>query len=231
MSHDITIVFPLYPGVTQLDFTGPLELLWRIPGARCRLASVAGGTLATDTGLAFAELERLDAIEACTILCVPGGYGTIAALNDDAYVGHVRRLGQTARYVTSVCTGSLLLAAAGLLRGKRAACHWAWRDALTAFGVTPDPARVVRDGHVLTGGGVTAGIDLALTIIAEVAGRDVAEAIQLGVEYAPAPPFEAGRPELARPSIRAVVEQRLTAVRDEREAAIARAVARLADQR
>jgi transcriptional regulator GlxA family with amidase domain len=140
--------------------------------------------------MCFAGLHRLDSIDACDLLCVPGGFGTVAALDDAAYLNSLRRLGANARYVTSVCTGSLLLAAAGLLRGKRAACHWAWRDKLADFGVVPDAARVVRDGNVFTGGGVTAGIDLALEVMAEVAGRDYAETVQLAIEYAPAPPFD-----------------------------------------
>jgi transcriptional regulator GlxA family with amidase domain len=121
----------------------------------------------------------------------------------------------------------LLLAAAGLLRGKRAACHWAWRDKLADFGVVPDPARVVRDGNVLTGGGVTAGIDLALTIMDEVAGRDYAEGVQLAIEYAPAPPFESGRPELARAPVLNGVRERMDSLRAERDAAIHRAARRL----
>src|SRR5690606_31365725 len=118
-----------------------------------------------------------------------------------------RRLSATARYVTSVCTGSLILAAAGLLAGKRAATHWAWRELLVPFGVTVDEARVVRDGNVFTGGGVTAGIDLALTVAAEVAGDVYAQGVQLGIEYAPAPPFDSGRPELAIPEVLARVKQ------------------------
>jgi cyclohexyl-isocyanide hydratase len=159
---------------------------------------------------------------------VPGGYGTVTAIEDPAYLSALRQLGRQARYVTSVCTGSLLLAAAGLLHGKRAACHWAWRGLLAEFGVTADPARVVRDGNVITGGGVTAGIDMALTVMAEVAGRDYAEAVQLAIEYAPAPPFDSGRPELAREPVLRAAQLRLDAVRAERDAAVRRAAARLA---
>ena len=221
MSFDI--VFALYPRITQLDFTGPFEVQARMPDARCILASVEGGELEADRGLKFAGLQRLADVASCDLLCVPGGFGTVEAIVDAGYLGALRRLGARARYVTSICTGSLLLAAAGLLRGKRAACHWAWRDQLELFGVTPDPARVVRDGNVFTGGGVTAGIDMALTVMAEVAGRDHAEAVQLAIEYAPAPPFDPGRPELARePILRAAVE-RLNALRAGRDAAIRRA--------
>jgi transcriptional regulator GlxA family with amidase domain len=228
MAAPFDVVFALYPRITQLDFTGPFEVLARLPDVRCALASVAGGELTADRGLVFAGLARLDEVEHCDLLCVPGGFGSIAALSDEAYLGALRRLGAKARYVTSVCTGSLLLAAAGLLRGKRAACHWAWRDKLSDFGVTPDPARVVRDGNVFTGGGVTAGIDMALEVMAEVAGRDYAETVQLGIEYAPAPPFDSGRPELAREPVLRAARARMDSVRVERDAAIGRAAAALA---
>jgi cyclohexyl-isocyanide hydratase len=228
MAAPFTVVFALYPRITQLDFTGPFEVLARLPDARCVLASVEGGELVADRGLTFAGLERLDRVDECSLLCVPGGFGSVAALDDRAYLGALRRLGQQARYVTSVCTGSLLLAAAGLLAGRRAACHWAWRDKLSDFGVTPDPARVVRDGNVFTGGGVTAGIDMALEVMAEVAGRDYAETVQLAIEYAPALPFNSGRPELAREPVLRAVRARLESINVERDAAIRRAVAALA---
>ncbi len=226
MSADFPVVFALYPNITQLDFTGPLEVFSRLPGARCLTASVVGGLLEGSGGIQFANLLRLDEITDCALLCVPGGYGTIAAIEDERYLAQLRRLAASARYITSVCTGSLLLAAAGLLTGKRAACHWAWRDSLSAFGVIPDPARVVRDGNIITGGGVTAGIDMALTVMAEIAGRDFAEAVQLAIEYAPMPPFDSGRPELARPEVLAAASKRLDAARADRDAAIARAAAR-----
>jgi cyclohexyl-isocyanide hydratase len=223
MHPTFDIVFPLYPRITQLDFTGPYEVLARLPNARCILASVAGGELAADRGLKFAGLVPLAEVPSCDLLCVPGGFGTVQAIEDAQYLAALRRLGARARYVTSVCTGSLLLAAAGLLRGRRAACHWAWREQLAEFGVTPDPARVVRDGNVFTGGGVTAGIDVAFEVMAEIAGRDYAETVQLALEYAPAPPFASGRPELARePVLRAALE-RMNSVRVERDAAIRRA--------
>ena len=127
-----------------------------------------------------------------------------------------------------MCTGSLLLGAAGLLRGKRAACHWAFRELLPLFGATPDAQRVVRDGNLFSGGGVTAGIDMALTVVAEVAGRDLAQAVQLAIEYAPAPPYECGRPEAARPEIVAAVRARFDGAWPERLAAAQRAGAALA---
>ena len=225
MSTQFPVIFALYPRVTQLDFTGPFEVFARLPGARCRLASVAGGEIHGDGGIVFADVARLSDISECALLCVPGGFGTIAAMEDKLYLNELRRLAGMARYVTSVCTGSLLLAAAGLLVGKRAACHWAWRESLSVFGVTPDPARVVRDGNVITGGGVTAGIDMALTVMAEIAGADYAQTVQLAIEYAPLPPFVCGRPELARQEIVAAARARLDSIRETRDAAVLRAAA------
>ncbi len=225
MSRSFDIVFALYPRITQLDFTGPFEVLARLPDARCVLASVDGGELEADRGMTFTGLTPLAEVETCDLLCVPGGFGTVEAIEDARYLAALRRLGARARYVTSVCTGSLLLAAAGLLRGRRAACHWAWREQLAEFGVTPDPARVVRDGNVFTGGGVTAGIDMAFEVMAEIAGRDHAETVQLAIEYAPAPPFHSGRPELAREPVLRVALERMDAQRVRRDAAIRRAAA------
>jgi transcriptional regulator GlxA family with amidase domain len=223
MTSDATVVFALYPRVTQLDFTGPFEIFARLPGARCVLASTDGGTIQGDGGITFANVVRLADVAQCMLLCVPGGFGTVAAMDDQAYLAELRRLGARARFITSVCTGSLLLAAAGLLRGKRAACHWAWRELLTEFGVTPDASRIVRDGNVITGGGVTAGIDMALSVMADIAGVDYAQVVQLAVEYAPEPPFDCGRPERARPEIVAAALRRMDAVRTERADVVRRA--------
>jgi len=227
MSADFPVVFALYPRITQLDFTGPFEVFARLPGARCLLASVEGGTIQGDGGITFANVVPFTEIAGCALLCVPGGFGTIAAMEDARYLAQIRRLAASARYVTSVCTGSLLLGAAGLLAGKRAACHWAWRELLPSFGATPDDARVVQDGNVISGGGVTAGIDMALTVMAELAGADYAQTVQLALEYAPAPPFDCGRPELAAPSIVAGARAKLDSMRVERDAAVGRAAARL----
>ena len=228
MTAEFPVVFALYPRVTQLDFTGPYEVFARLPGARCVLASAAGGDIEADGGITFTGVRRLAEVERCALLCVPGGFGTIEAMEDQELLAQVRRLAAGARYVTSVCTGSLVLGAAGLLKGRRATSHWAWREALPAFGASPDPARVVRDGNVITGGGVTAGIDMALTVTAEIAGADYAQGVQLGIEYAPAPPFNAGRPELAPAHIVANTQQRYEKVRPARNAAVERAAARLA---
>jgi cyclohexyl-isocyanide hydratase len=222
------IVFALFPGMTQLDFTGPHQVFSSLPGATVILASAAGGTVASTCGITFAGLRRLADIPGCDVVCVPGGRGsTDNAIRDDVFLRELRRLAGTARYVTSVCTGSLVLGAAGLLRGKRAACHWAWRDLLRPFGAIPDAGRVVRDGNVITGGGVTAGIDFALTVVAELADADTAQAIQLGIEYAPAPPFDAGVPETAPPAILKRVRERTGAMAEQRRGAVEAAAARM----
>jgi cyclohexyl-isocyanide hydratase len=222
------IVFALFPGMTQLDFTGPHQVFSSLPGATVILASAAGGTVASTCGITFAGLRRLADIPGCDVVCVPGGRGsTDNAIRDDVFLRELRRLAGTARYVTSVCTGSLVLGAAGLLRGKRAACHWAWRDLLRPFGAIPDAGRVVRDGNVITGGGVTAGIDFALTVVAELADADTAQAIQLGIEYAPAPPFDAGVPETAPPAILKRVRERMGAMAEQRRGAAEAAAARM----
>lgn len=223
------IVFALFPGVTQLDFTGPHEVFSSLPGASVILASTEGGAIDATGGMTFAGLRRLDEIPECDIVCVPGGRGaTDNAIRDDAFLRELRRLAATARFVTSVCTGSLVLGAAGLLRGKRAATHWGWRDLLAPFGAIADPARVVRDGNVITGGGVTAGIDFALNVVAELAGPETAQAIQLRIEYAPAPPFDAGLPETAPPAVLARVSEALGAMAAQRRGAVEAAAARLA---
>ena len=227
MPADFTVVFALYPRVTQLDFTGPYEVFWRLPGAECVLASVSGGDLEADGGITFTKVCRLADIERCALICVPGGFGTIEAIEDQELLAQIRRLAASARYVTSVCTGSLVLGAAGLLKGRRAASHWAWRDLLSAFGATPDTGRVVRDGNVITGGGVTAGVDFALAVMAEIAGNEYAQSVQLSMEYAPEPPFNSGRPDLAPAGVLAVAQKRYELVGPIRDAAVKRAAARL----
>src|SRR5215472_7137275 len=221
MADDFAVVFALYPEVTQLDFTGPLEVLARLPQARIVLAAAHGGELAAG-GVTFADVRPLAQVDECALLCVPGGFGCSAAMADAEYLGALRRLAARARYVTSVCTGSLLLGAAGLLEGRRAACHWAFRELLPLFGAIPDSGRVVRDGNLFTGGGVTAGIDFALTMAAELAGANAAQAIQLQIEYAPAPPFAAGSSETAPPAVLAAARRRGSAMRADREAIVAR---------
>jgi cyclohexyl-isocyanide hydratase len=214
MNAPLAITFVIYPDVTQLDFTGPAQVLARLPGAQLTYASPAGGDVMTDCGFAVADTVPLAKVQHCDIICVPGGAGSEAVCNDRAALAEIARLASGARYVTSVCTGSLILGAAGLLKGKRAASHWAWRETLAIFGATPDAARVVRDGNVFSGGGVTAGIDFALVLAQEIAGEEFAKTIQLMIEYAPAPPFDCGRPETAPASIVAMVDSRIAPRRE-----------------
>ena len=225
MPQDLLIGLLVFPNVQQLDLTGPFEVFASIPGATVRLVWKTRDTLTSSTGLrlspdlTFAECPQLD------VLCVPGGAGVNALAEDAETLDFLRRQAAGARYVTSVCTGALVLGAAGLLRGKRASTHWASHDLLGALGAVPVHARVVRDGNVLSGGGVTAGIDFALTLAAELAGRAEAEAIQLQLEYAPELPFAAGTPETAPPSVLDLVRARGAAMRREREALVARVAA------
>jgi putative intracellular protease/amidase len=218
------IVFALYPGVTHLDFTGPHQVLVRTPNADVVVASMGGQDIDAE-GLRFSNLADLAKLERCDLLCVPGGFGATDAMLDPAFMAEIARLGAGATYLTSVCTGSLILGAAGFLKGKRATSHWAWRDQLSEFGAIVSDERVVRDGNVFTGGGVTAGIDFALTMLSELAGQDYAEAVQLGLEYAPAPPFNSGRPELARPEVLAQIKARMAEMADARTAAVKAAAA------
>lgn len=197
-----TTVFAIWPGMTHLDFTGPHQVLSRLPNSQTIVASPAGGNVPGD-GLVFADTVRIADVRSCDLICVPGGIGATQVAQDVEFTGNIRRLGLDARYITSVCTGSLILGAAGLLKGRRAACHWAWAHLLELFGATHDPARVARDGNIITGGGVTAGIDFAFTVLAEIAGEDFAQTVQLGLEYAPAPPFDSGHPSTASAEIRA----------------------------
>ena len=190
------IVFPIFDRVTHLDFTGPHQVFSYVPDARITVAS-AGGRDIEAAGMAFGGLADLSKVESCDVLCVPGGAGTSAAMTDETFMRDVGRLASGAQYLTSVCTGSLILGAAGLLRGKRATTHWAAVELLPLFGAIPEQGRVVRDGNVFTGGGVTAGIDFALVLVAEIFGRGVAESIELRMEYAPAPPFGVGHPDIA----------------------------------
>ncbi|HVJ02579.1 MAG TPA: DJ-1/PfpI family protein [Sphingomonas sp.] len=191
------IAFLLFPNVTQLDLTGPAQVLSRLGNARIDLVAATRDPVPTDAQFAllptasFAEVPRTD------ILCVPGGLGTVAAMEDEATLGWLRQVAEGAEWVTSVCTGSLLLGAAGLLRGYRATSHWASRDQLAFFGAEPVAGRVVFDRNRVTGGGVTAGIDFALALTAAIRGEEHARFVQLSLEYDPDPPFDSGSPERA----------------------------------
>lgn len=217
----LQIGFLLFPRVQQLDLTGPYEVFASLPDARVHLVARSAEPVTTATGLVLIPTATFAGCPALDMLCVPGGAGVNDLLRDAETLGFVRRQAAGSRYVTSVCTGALVLGAAGLLRGRRATTHWNAHDLLAGFGAVPVHGRVVRDGNLLTGGGVTAGIDFALTLAAELAGREAAEAIQLNLEYAPAPPFQAGTPDTAPPHVVERVRARSAAVRAEREQLVA----------
>ncbi len=227
----ITIGLLAFPNMTQLDLTGPLQVFTSLqavlPQAGVRVLwktldpVVASGGLRLLPDTTLADCPRLD------VLCLPGGAGVLDLMDDPAVLAFLRTRAEEATFVGSICTGALVLGAAGLLRGRRATTHWAWTDLLAPFGAIATPGRVVRDGKFLTGGGVTAGIDFALTMVAELAGRDVAQAVQLGIEYAPAPPFDAGSPDTAPPAVVAAVRARMEGTRVQRQVRVAKAAAAL----
>ena len=192
----------VFDRITALDAIGPYEVLSRLPGARVHWVGLQPGPVRTDSGLAtfvveptLAELDRAD------VLVVPGGFGTRALIEDPAVLDWVRAVHETTTWTTSVCTGSLVLAAAGLLAGVDATTHWAARELLANLGANPVAERVVERGKIMTAAGVSSGIDMALTLAARIAGDEVAQAIQLGIEYDPQPPFDTGSPEKAPPEI------------------------------
>jgi cyclohexyl-isocyanide hydratase len=227
MTEPFRVGFILFPNIMQLDMTGPHEVLSQLPGAEVLLVWKTLDPVRSGSGLTilptttFAECPQLD------LICVPGGSGMNALLTDEETLGFVRRQAAQARYVTSVCTGSLVLGAAGLLRGKRAATHWMSLDMLAAFGAIPVDERVVVDGNIITGGGVTAGIDLGLRVAAEVAGEEVARTIQLGIEYDPHPPFDSGNPHSADPKLVEKARSLAAARQSDRRAQVDKAAAAL----
>ncbi len=227
MSAPLQIGLVIFPKVTQLDLTGPVQVFSSVPGAKLhliwkRIEPVTSDSVLTLTPTTtFADCPQLD------VICVPGGVGTDDMINDTDMLDFLRRQAVGAKYVTSVCTGSLVLGAAGLLRGYRAATHWTAMDFLDAFGATPARTRVCIDRNRVTGGGVTAGIDFALTLVSILVDRKTAEAIQLRLEYNPAPPFNSGSPDTAPPDILALMKEKIAPAQARRAEAIHRAVARL----
>lgn len=223
----LQIGFLLFPGIQQLDLTGTYDVLGSLPDVALHLLWKDLAPVTSSTGLVFtptmtyADCPRLD------VICVPGGAGVGALMEDPHTLDFLKDQAQTARYVTSVCTGSLVLGAAGLLRGRKATTHWAYHDLLAPLGAIAVQARVVRDGNLFTGGGITAGIDFALTLAAELYSEDVAQRVQLQIEYAPAPPFDAGSPQTAPKHVLEDANQRTAESRRVRAEVVARAAARL----
>jgi len=194
----VKIVILLYEGFTALDAIGPYEVLRSVPGWEVEFVAKQRGEVRTDSGVVGLTADRsLEEVEAPEILLVPGGMGTRKTMADEEILAWLRRIDETSKWTTSVCTGSLLLAAAGLLEGRRATGHWAWLEPLGEFGAEPVGGRYVEDGKVITAAGVSAGIDMALYLVGREVGPDVAQAIQLGIEYDPDPPFDAGSPAKA----------------------------------
>ena len=227
MSAPLQIGLVIFPKVTQLDFTGPLQVFSSVASAKVHLIwkriepVLSDSVLALTPTITFADCPQLD------VICVPGGAGTDDMVNDEEMLDFLRRQATGARYITSVCTGSLVLGAAGLLKGYRATTHWSAMDHLAPFGATPTKTRVCVDRNRITGGGVTAGIDFALTLVSIMVDRPTAEAIQLRLEYNPAPPFSSGSPDTAPPEILARIRERIAPFAQRRDEAVRRAAARL----
>jgi cyclohexyl-isocyanide hydratase len=227
MSAPLQIGLVIFPKVTQLDLTGPVQVFSSVPGAKVhliwkRIEPVGSDSVLTLTPtMTFADCPQLD------VICVPGGVGTDDMVNDSEMLDFLRQQAKAAKYITSVCTGSLVLGAAGLLKGYRATTHWSAMDLLGAFGATPTKTRVCIDRNRITGGGVTAGIDFALTLVSIMVDRQTAEMIQLRLEYNPAPPFNSGSPDTAPPEILALMQERIAPFRKRRTEAVERAAARL----
>jgi cyclohexyl-isocyanide hydratase len=226
-STNFTIGMLIFPRMTQLDFTGPFEVFARVPGVKVHVLWKRIEPVISDTGLAILPTMTLHECPNLDLICIPGGPGQIALMDDAEIIQFVRDKGEQARFVTSVCTGSLVLGAAGLLKGYNAATHWMSRDQLAYFGATPVANRIVIDRNRITGGGVTAGIDLGLYVASLLTDEPTARAIQLSLEYNPEPPFDSGSPEGAGPDTVATVRQRAAIMLSERLAATKRAAQRL----
>lgn len=227
MSQPLQIGLLVFPRVTQLDLTGPVQVFSSVPGAQVhliwkRIEPVPSDSVLTLTPTTtYADCPQLD------VICVPGGFGTDDLVNDEETLAFLRKQAEGAKYVTSVCTGSLVLGAAGLLKGYRATTHWSAMEALALYGATPTKSRVCIDRNRATGGGVTAGIDFALTLVSLLVNRTTAEAIQLRLEYNPAPPFNAGSPDTAPAEVVALMKEKIAASQARRMEANKRAAARV----
>ena len=196
------IAILIFDRLTALDAIGPYEVLSRLPGAELTFVAPAAGERRTDTGrLGITADASIEEVPEPDVLLIPGGEGNRPLLTDERVLEWIRTAHEETQWTTSVCTGSLVLGAAGILQGKRATSHWAYRDALRSYGAEPVAERVVEDGKVMTAAGVSAGIDMGLTLASRIAGDEVAKAIQLGIEYDPAPPFDSGSPEKAAPEL------------------------------
>jgi cyclohexyl-isocyanide hydratase len=198
--------FVIFPELTQLDFTGPQQVLARLPQSAMHIIAKSAAPVPSDSGLSLVPTHTFENCPQLDLICIPGGStGVVRAMGDRDTIEFVQRQSRKAKYVTSVCTGAFILGAAGLLKGRRATTHWAFTELLPLLGATHAKGRVVKDGNVITAGGVTSGIDFGLRVVAEIAGEEVAQAIQLGLEYDPDPPFDAGHPDRASDAVEAAV--------------------------
>jgi cyclohexyl-isocyanide hydratase len=216
-----------FPRVQQLDMTGPYEVFGHLPDTKVHIVWKTRDPVSSSTGMLLSPDTTFADCPALDVLCVPGGAGVGDLMEDEETLDFIRRQAERARFVTSVCTGALVLGAAGLIRGKRATTHWAFHELLGELGAIPERARVVRDGTLLTGGGITAGMDFALTLAAELVGEHEAQAVQLQMEYAPAPPFDSGDPDRAPAAVVDDVRTRSAASLAARRAITARVAERL----
>ena len=223
----LNIGFLLFPNLTQLDLTGPYEVLAKIPGATTHLIWKDRNPVQSEAGLSILPTRTFDACPDLDVICIPGGPGQSDMMADDQVLDFVRQQGTGAQYVTAVCTGALVLGAAGLLDGYKATTHWASMPLLELFGATAVDQRVVVDGNRITGGGVTAGIDFGLTLAAILAGDDFAQGLQLMLEYNPAPPFKSGHPSTASQNIHQTMLEKISPMLDARREVAVTAAARL----
>ena len=206
--------FVIFPDLTQLDFTGPQQVLARLPESAMHIVAKSAAPVPSDSGLGLVPTHTFDSCPPLDLICIPGGNaGVVQAMGDRETIEFVQRQSSAAKYVTSVCTGAFILGVAGLLKGRRATTHWAFAELLPLVGATHEKGRVVKDGNVITAGGVTSGIDFGLRVVAEIAGESVAQAVQLGLEYDPDPPFASGHPDRASAAVKTMVSPRYEAAK------------------
>ncbi len=222
---NFNVGFVVFPHLTQLDFTGPLQVLARLPESASHIIAKSEAPVPSDCGLSLVPTRTFATCPPLDLICIPGGVrGVIGAIGDRETIEFVRLQAATAKYVTSVCTGAFVLGVAGLLKGRRATTHWAYTDLLCLVGATYEKGRVVKDGNLITAGGVTSGIDFGLSVVAEIAGEMTAQEIQLGIEYDPAPPFDSGHPDTAPTAIKSALTSRYAQANSALRAGIERAV-------
>ncbi|KAK9387810.1 class I glutamine amidotransferase-like protein [Lipomyces mesembrius] len=230
-TKDTRIGLVLFPRLTQLDLTGPVEVFGRMPEIEIVLLWKTLEPVPSDQGMCILPTATFEDCDSLDVICVPGGPGQVQLMEDEDTLQFLRRIAPTCKFVTSVCTGSLVLGAAGLLNGYRATSHWSSVDQLSLLGAEPVSERVVRDRNRITGAGVTSGIDFALTVVAELAGEDVAQEIQLQMEYDPEPPYQAGSPRSAPPALVTTTREKLASFIARRRTVTERAAKRLANVR